>query len=442
MAITNKRKSVQKKNLDDKLKSKLKENFDFMTEEDEDLDLGFADETEDEMSDVDLGDDTSEDSDSDLDSLAGEGLEDEGMSMDDLSSTQMQQLDSEVDTLLGASLEDETEDLTEEEDFDFDESETEMSSEEDMNLDVEGDEFSNIDDFEDEDEEDEEITDLINSSELTDIIDSPNSLAALEDELLTKITSEEGMEDEETFEDELMEEAEDPMKGMGDDWDKGYEGEDVKDELMEKKKRALAKRKKLKEEAELVSGLKELDFEEVEAGLNDDITDKVTDDASERSADDMNADIAGVVQESVKKSKMLVKAASAIVKLQKMLEASKLQARKLTFENSKLSKSNAILAVAGDKMTKEVRKKMTESFSKCKSNSEVDVLYKKVIGILKEHNKPSVKKMINKAKPIVKTTNMIKENKNPEVKLDMSKDQKRKAYLMGLNGSEDMYYNH
>ena len=95
-------------------------------------------------------------------------------------------------------------------------------------------------------------------------------------------------------------------------------------------------------------------------------------------------------------------------------------------------------------MTKDVRKKMVESFQKCKNEFDVTKLYGKVINIIKEHNKPSLNKLVQRASPsTVKTaTSIIKESvsNREDVEVRVSKDQKRKAYLMGVSNTEDMYY--
>lgn len=456
MAIFNKRKSIKKNNLDSTLKSKLKENFDWMTEDEDELSLEDDTTTEeggDDFSDMG-GDDLADDS---MDDMGGEEDMSGESPMASLEPTELERLDSEVDELLQLDLDS-------------------MGAEEDELVEADGDEdIMNIEDTTDDvsddlgmggEEEIAPVTDLINTDELQNIIDSPNSLSALEDELVTKVTSDDmdgemGMDDEMDSDldtdfnfdeedgleesDEFMTENEDPFKGLSDlpGYEQGYEGEDVKDELME--------------DVDLTAELKALEFGDVASPLGDSITSSVSDKGIRGGADSNVKDVtdgkkaplptniapAQVMSESVKKSKMLVKAAAAILQLKKMQEAAVRESNKLRFENKKLSKVNALLAVAGDKMTKDVRKKMVESFQKCKNESEVTNLYGKVINIIKEHNRPSLNKIVKRVNPSIKTaTNIIKESASnkSEVEVRVSKDQKRKAYLMGVSNTEDMYY--
>jgi hypothetical protein len=409
MAIKNTRKAVSKTNLDNRLKSKLKENFDWMTEDDEmaddDASLGGGDEDELGGDAGDLGGD-----------LSDEGLSDDTDAsadpMADLTQSQEQQLDTEVDELLSANLEDNFDDDTLSEDI----------ADGDDSMDIEEPAEDVMGGTEDGDD-DMQITDHIDTTELQSIIDAPNSLGALEDELVNDITSDDdgSTEDLNEYENSEMEyygdktgtmdESDDPFKGIKDlpGFDQGYEGKDVKDELTE--------------DVDLADSTEDLGFKEVGEGLNDKIT--------------------STVKESVKKSKMLVKAAAAILKLKQIQEAQQKEITKLKFEAAKLNRVNALLAVAGDKMNKEVRKKIVESFAKCKSAKEVNALYGKVVNVIKEHSKPSLNKTIaNTKRTQVKTAKSINEGTNrSEAKVDVSKSQMRKNYLMGLDTQEDMYFN-
>jgi hypothetical protein len=242
-----------------------------------------------------------------------------------------------------------------------------------------------------------------------------------------------------------LEENEDPFKGISDlpGFEQGYEGVDRKDELME--------------DVSLASELSALDFEDVKSPLGDDISSTVSDKGIKGGADSnveteskkhpeggqpTNIAPAGVMSESVKKSKMLVKAAAAILKLKQMQESAQREVAKLKFENAKLSKVNALLAVAGDKMTKDVRTKIVESFHKCKTQPEVTSLYGKIVNVIKESQKKSLNKVVANTKSTqVKTIpTPINESKTSEVKVDMSKNQMRKNYLMGMATDVDMYY--
>lgn len=474
MAIRNKRNSVKKATPDQKLKSKLKEKFDWITEEEtDDSDLSDTD------SEMDLGDDAgADDFSGDMDDAGIDGADDadgDDSAMSSLDPTQLQQLDSEVDELLSANLDDSStgdEDLLSEDeelsdadtDTDFD---LDSIDDDDSDLDSEDDADEIGGDLGDSDDDDFAVTDLISSDDLSNIIDSPNSLQALEDDLVNKITSE---DDDEAMDDDSddvdvddsdlelsdasdLEENEDPFAGMEDlpGFEQGYEGEDIKDELQEaKRKRIATRRRKLKEDAELASALKDLDFEEDDSAVSDLDADYdstvsgngVKGGADSNVSDSYPASVAGAMSESVKKSKMLVKAAATILKLQEMANAEKRKTAKLQFENSKLQKVNALLAVAGDKMTSTVRKTMVESFKRCKNKNETDRLYVKVINVLKEYNKPKLNTSVAKTKSGIKSINSLKESTNirPDAKAGMSQDQQRKAYLMGMNTKDDQYY--
>lgn len=425
MSIKNKRQSIKKETLDLKLKSKLKENFDWMKEEDETL--------EDSPS-LDSGDDL-EDTTNDIDMETDSEQTDTGLA--DLTPSQEQQLDSEVDELLQFGL-----DSTEESD--------EILSEDDEILeepvDIESDNTPELISSEDQESADlmtaedeyeaEPVTDFIDTDELQDIIDSPDSLGALETELVNDVTSEDSGDD---MDDMGLEENEDPFKGLSklNGFEQGYEGEDIQDELME--------------DVDLASELRDLEFGIETKPLNDKTPSSVSSGNVKGGADSNVSDVsfkpsspAQVMSESIKKSKMLVKAAAAILKLKKMQESAYKEANKLKFENSKLAKVNAILAVAGDKMTKDVRKKIVESFHACNSKNEVSKLYGKIVNVIKESQNPTVKKVINNAKTSkVKTVAPIKESTEKKVTnqtSQVSREQMRKNYLMGFKTETDMYF--
>lgn len=415
MAIQNKRVAVKQQSQEAKLRSKLNEDFGLTEDDDmgsDDLDLGGGED--------DLADDTSG-----LDDLGGDaGLEggaDAGTedAFAELNPTQEQQLDSEMDELLNFSLDD------------LGTPGAVDGLEEDDNLDVEspvadvntmaGDVGNPMGD--------EQVTSNLTVDDLESIIASPDSLHALEDELISKITAENGMGMETP---ELgIEEACDPMKGISSEdqggFDQGYEGKDVKDELQE--------------DVTLTSELKDLDFEEPKEGLNDKISATVTQKSksSDRSAEDFEKDVAGVVQESIKKSKMLVKAAAAILKMKKINEAQQKEIAKLKFEQAKLMRVNGIFSAVGDKLSKEVRKGIVEGFGKCNTAKEVNSLYEKVVKAIKESSKPSLNESVKKTKTNVAPKVAINENKE-EVKLNVSKSQMRINHLMGLDTDTDMYY--
>lgn len=433
MAIKNKRTAVQKNNLDARLKSKLKENFDWMTEDDEleadpsmEGDLASGD----DMGGDDMGGDLG--AGGDLGMEDGAPTDEMGGGMADLTQTQAQDLDSEVDQLLQMDLDS----IMSDSDGGMGMGDDALAEDEsDMNMDVETptSDVAGALGAAPASEEPIEVTPSIDTNELQSIIDAPNSLESLENELVSSVTSEDGSD---------MMENEDPFKGISDlpGFDQGYEGEDVKDELME--------------DVELASELKELEFGAVSEPIGDGVTSTVN--SKVKGGADSNVDTVNdgpqeapadygkrqMQIESIKKSKMLVKAAAAILKIKQMQEAAQKEANRLKFENAKLSKVNALLAVAGDKMTKDVRKKMVESFSKCKTPADVNALYGKVVSVIKEHAKPSLNKAVVAKKTQVRTAVPLKESaERQEVKLDVSRQQMRKNYLMGMNTSEDMYYN-
>lgn len=435
MAIKNKRTAVQKNNLDARLKSKLKENFDWMTEDDEleaDPSMGNDLTSGDDMGGSDMGMDMG-DGGSELDGGMDDApMDDEmGGGIADLTQTQAQSLDSEVDKLLQMDLDSimgGSDDMGLGDD-------TLAEDESDMDMDIEtstGDVSGAMGDGLESQSAPQEVVSGINTDELQSIIDSPNSLGSLEDELVASVTDED---------DDSMMENEDPFKGISDlpGFDQGYEGEDVKDELME--------------DVELAAALKDLEFGSVSDPIGDGV--KSTVKGSGKGGADSNVDTVNdgsqtapadygkrqMQIESIKKSKMLVKAAAAILKLKQMQESESKKVRQLQFENAKLSKVNALLAVVGDKMTKDVRKKMVESFSKCKTQAAVTALYGKVVNVIKEHARPSLNSAVAAKRTQVRTTTTLRENtERQETKVDVSRQQMRKNHLMGLGTTEDMYY--
>lgn len=410
MAIKNKRQTV-KKSTDKKLNAKLKESFEWLDENDDEL----ADEVGEELDFSDLDTD-------DADEITDEVEIDETAEETQLTQSQEELLDDEVDALLQSSLDGatESEDLLEDED-----------SELDSELDFE--DSTDELDFDDSEVDDKQITDLLTAEDIQDIIDSPNSLEALETELTDKIlNTDETTEEVET--DDILEENEDPFAGIEDIFTQGYEGEDIEDELQESKK-------PIKEDAELADSLEDADFVELSDVLNDDFDNELSD-IGVRGGADSNEEDAKIIAESIKKSKMLVQSAAVILKLKEMNKAEKNKISKVMFENEKLKRANALLVVAGEKMSTEVKKALVESFTKCKNKKELEAIYSKVVNVIKENNKPSLNKI--KQEPKVKSVQKtINESQNRgEVKVGLTAEQKRKAYLMGIKGYEDYYYNY
>ena len=132
---------------------------------------------------------------------------------------------------------------------------------------------------------------------------------------------------------------------------------------------------------------------------------------------------------------MLVKAASAIVKLQEALT-------KLKIENKKLSKVNGIFGAVGDKLTKATRKKISESFDKCKTDKDVDTLYRQVVKVITEKKQPTLNEAVQnrRSASAVKTVaTKLNENAKP-AKENLSAEQRRMNMLMGIPGNDDSYF--
>lgn len=421
MAIKNTRKSILENPTEDRLKAKLKENYNrFVTEaEDDDLDLP-GDETDDladDNMDMDMGGEGDGEipaiDDTDMTDMEGEGSPDP---MADLSDADAEQVDAWVDELLGDSLE--------QVEIDDDQSlDTEMPAD---SLDPMGDEQFIHDDM------------PMTVDKLQDIIDSDDSLGALGDELsnMAKEGEEEGdeemgddvelatagLEDEDELhesddmDENVIEEAEDPFKGLENlpGYEQGYEGEDVKDELME--------------DVDLAKDNTDAGFEKVAAGLNDKMTSKVKPTPGARTEEDLAKDAAGVVKESVHKSKMLIKAA-------KFINEQKREIEKLKLENYRLIKANGLLSVAGDALSKEARTQISEAFDKCGSIEQVNNFYNKLTEKIKLTNRPTLNESVMAKKTVIRT---IKENAGSNE--EISQEQLRKNMLMGLNTDQDMYF--
>lgn len=474
MAIKNKRTSVKKVTTDSRLKKKLKEDYDnFLHEEDDELptddstgvdttggdDMDFDDTGADEPN-GDLGGET--------DSTGGEGMGDEFDA--DLDPTQKEWMDAEVDELLGGSLAADGEG----DEYGLDEDDISMSGGDDMMMEDEFDMDQDSDiGVEDPATEVGDVDpnannhgvhvdhgdDVFTAEELNAIIGSDDSLHDLDDSLVQKvgdmddeqaqagiddiesdgIGGMEGYDDMESDDDDLYEDAGDhkePMTGLkGEDhgsFEQGYEGGKnpklgfkVKDELME------------------ADVMKALGWEE-EKPKTEGKNGKVTKDAKKgnipdkKNLGDNDYDkITQTVKESLKKSKMLVKAGSVIVKLKEAI-------KQLQVENYKLTKANGVLAAVGDRLTKETRKKVTESFSKCKSEKEVNTIYEKVVAAVRKNNaaRPSLNEAVQGRKTVVKT--VVKESEaapQQKVKTQLTEATKRKMMLMGIEGFDSQYYN-
>src|SRR6185369_16760648 len=111
------------------------------------------------------------------------------------------------------------------------------------------------------------------------------------------------------------------------------------------------------------------------------------------------------ISEEVKKSKMLVEASKQIALLQKQVNKFKLEAYKIT-------KANGILTAVGDKLDKETRLKISESFDKCSNPQKIDNLYKKLVKVIREQAHESLNETVQRTKSSVKTINSLKESEN------------------------------
>lgn len=485
MAVKNTRTSVKKVTTDNRLKKKLKEDYDnFLHEEDEDEDAlpaaeddGMGEGDDDLDFDAEGSDETNGDLGGETDTDGGLGDEDLDA---DLDPTQEEWMDAEVDELLGGSLAD----TGEGDDLALDEDDMSMGSDSMMTEDPSFDDDELGDDVDLEDSADEigdvdadahnhgvhvgRGDDVFTADELNDIINSPDSLGDLENSLVQKVGSmdddelqsqitdieddgitgmddygdDDGMggdedeygEDDEQYLGEDAGDHKEPMTGLtGDDhgsFNQGYEGGKspnmgfkVKDELME------------------ADVMKALGWEE-ETPATEGKNGKVTKDAKKGNiptkknlGDGDFGKVSETVKESIKKSKMLIKAGSVIVKLKESVRA-------LQVENYKLMKANGILAAIGDRLTKETRKKITESFSKCKSEKEVNIIYEKVVKAVKQYNKrPSLNEAVQGKKTQIKTKINESSNINQQKqKKQLDEATQRKMMLMGVSGFEHKYF--
>lgn len=419
MAIKNKRTSiVSQSTIDKRLKNKLKEDFNAFLHEDDEDDLGAENPDTDS---TDLSDDSSLDDMGDDTSTAPDETQIDDPETDDeyanLKPTEKQWMDQEVDELLEPNLEGEEDDIS------LDEADEDLSIED--SADNVGDDISGDEDISDFNGDDSDLNDEhdlpggFSADELNAIIDSPYTIDALKTDLVHKA---ENLDDNE-------------LDGLDDDSDDlGMGGDDDSDELTE---------------AAIASSLSEIGFNEDDADTEGEYGTKfpesksapsadgkasvVTKDGFQKEAAPKTETVPSSVTESIKKSKMLVKAAEMIDKLQ---EANK----KLKLENTKLNKVNGILTVIGDKLSKPTRKKISESFAKCKNEAEINKLYSDVAKIAnKQKSTTSLNEAVQRKKVGIKTTNVLKES-NKENKPSLPDEQKRINYLMGMSGFDDSYF--
>lgn len=457
MAIKNKKTSLKNQSVEDRLRAKLKESYDnFLKEDDEDLDLS-DDELGSEEDDLDFGGDSEGDFGDEEGGDFGDG-EDEDFS-DDLEDTEDEELtpsqeeyfDDQIDSLLQPNVE--QPELSEEDDF-LGEAE---GDDDDFSFDDEDDDFSDdtedvdiedndLDGFEDElDSEfgDEPLVD--NPEELQAIIDEPNTYEMLgdelEDEAIDEFPSDDELGDELDSEADLeseLDEAWDLYDQTG-NFDQGGSNKRVVNEKKQSKQTKMkkatpAKNKSLKEDVKLTSELKGLDFDEENSELEGSYSSVTKPEGKDGKVEHGKGLSQTMKQElkkeSIEKSKMLVKAASNINKLIEKVKS-------LQLENYRLIKANGILSAAADKLDKDSRKKISESFDKCKSAKQVDQLYGKIVTTIKQKSRPSLNEAVNKVKKAPVTTNILKEGK--EEKLSLA--QQRINHLMGLSTEDDVYNN-
>jgi len=418
MAIKNTRESIQTNSSEERLKKQLKESYKRSINEadDDELDLGgdeeldLGDDAASMGDDMELGGDEGMDADlSDLD-----GLETGLSAIENLEDTEKAQVNDWVSELLSDSLDSEA--IDDQESLD-----TEASAD---SLDPMG--------------EDQYINDDVPMTvdELENIINSDDSLSALESALAEMAVEEDGTEenvddmdmDDISMEDdmdlgnsedeELLGESHDPMAAINKYFDQGFEGEDVKDDLTE--------------DVDLAPASKEEGFEKVPHGLND----KITSTVKNTTGDGEPVDGTSIIKESKTTSAMLVEAAIVIANQKRMHEALVKQVADLKLESYKLLKTNGLLSSAADMLDLNTRNKISEGFAKCASLEQVNKFYDKITEKLKTANRPSLNEAVTSKKTKI---NMLKESANKEE--EVSLEQQRKDYLMGLPTKDDVYFN-
>lgn len=426
---------------EDKLKAKLKESHkkflkeDFDEEEfdadaelggDEGLDGGLEGDAEGFGDEVGGNDDFSDDEEFNFDDAGG--LE------DDLTPEQDEFVDSQVDELLDpassilTSQEGEDSDelsLTEDEDFDFGGEdfggEEDFSGEGDIDLEASGEELEGDVDG----GIPTEIDSTFSADELQSIIDSPDTIGSLDNELTSTAVQEVPAEGDD-FGDEELGSLEESLL--------------IEAELAREIK---AEMKKLKE-SEVASTVKSLDFKEESKPDTEDTFAKVSDSAkggpSKGAAEHKGAgstkDMKQEIKEGAKKSAMIVKLAKQVLALQKNEAVYKKKERALQLENYKLLKANGLLAAAGEKLDAQSRAKIVESFSKCKDSSQVNTLYKKIVGVIKDKARGT----INEAVQGRRTSSVKTFNRMEKESTSLNRDQARANLLMGLPGSDEAYF--
>lgn len=401
MIKNNKVSLVKENKVEEKIKNKLKEDYrKYLKEDDEDASLEDTSLEDDSMpeEEMDLG------SEGEGENIAMDTMGDDDSALDSLTDTEEDWLDSEVDSLLEPAAE-----------------EMELSG--------------------------EPIGEL-GGEELGEIIDSDETYHELGDTLAGAAKEE---DDEVEYDDDS--EFDSALEGDESEEDLSVDNMDLEEEIMleaeieEELQEAIKKHKNKLKENSLATSLKSIDFEEEDTKLEgtfskvnskeqpapkDSKFDKVAA-ATKTVAKVKEPSFSTVKKESIQKSAMLVKAGQRINKLQK-------ENFQLRLENFKLLKANGLLSTVGDKLDKESRGKIVESFAKCKDGKQVKALYEKIVNIVKEKSKGSLNEAVAKVKTGMKTTNLLKENKGQE-KQEIDQHQARINYLMGIKGASDEYLN-
>ena len=468
MAIKNKRTSIKKSStIEERLKKQLKEDYsNFLEEDDTDLDIA----GEAEVEESPLGNEDLETVEGNEGGAPGINLGDAGdPAVDapgsgagetiDLNPTQEQSIDNTIDSLLtggeagssdasalaggtsdvdldaagiaGESEDDLDLDLHEDEDIDTIEDEMDFDTEEDIDVETEDFEDNGVSDegyFDDSEVESLGLDLPVSAEELNAWVNDEDTLGATQDGLTQKALEQGGGED---TDDDLFKEAEgdnyaagkepktntpaptDPMKGLKGDakggYDQGYEGKNTKDELQEAGE---------PEGFKSTSSKLEGSYSKTSDGKSK---------AKKIDTDPTFSKVSQTVKESIKKSKMLVKAAAAILRLKE-------QNAKLVMENNKLARVNGIFTAVGEQMSKNTRKNIVEAFDKCKTDKEAKDLYEKLVKGIKESRKAKLNEAVSKKQTQVKVVPGAKPEQKQ--KQTLTEAQRRINHLMGLDGGE------
>ena len=147
-----------------------------------------------------------------------------------------------------------------------------------------------------------------------------------------------------------------------------------------------------------------------------------------------------VKKENVLKSRALVILGEKYVKLED-------DNKKLRFENYKLLKLNGLITLLPE-LNQSTREQLVEKFDKLANAEQVQVLYKKIVGVVKESRKPSLNQLVTEKRNDVQYFSEGKRHdqhalieKVQSKASEVDSEQARKNYLMGIPGNDDSYYN-